>query len=158
MLRPWARHYPHCFSRLSCELSTRWGQPREWCSVLWAFRSNSIYKSRIFLYELHKTLFLHYATDESLFYLHCFTFGLNKIIKLIDVECSFKNTIFRLRIIKFYIIWIIVQLCTWIFSFTSIKHWRIEKQPSIHLFDDSRWKENGFATGNMTTLGKHVHW
>ena len=28
------RLYPHCFSRLSCELSTRWGQPREGCSVL----------------------------------------------------------------------------------------------------------------------------
>ena len=25
---------PHCFSRLSCEMSTRWGQPREGCSVL----------------------------------------------------------------------------------------------------------------------------
>ena len=24
----------HCFSRLSCKMSTRWGQPREWCSVL----------------------------------------------------------------------------------------------------------------------------
>ena len=28
------RLYPHCFSRLSCEMSTRWGQPREGCSVL----------------------------------------------------------------------------------------------------------------------------
>ena len=28
------RLYPHCFSRLSCEISTRWGQPREGCSVL----------------------------------------------------------------------------------------------------------------------------
>ena len=35
------RFYPHCFSRLSCEMSTRWGQPREGCSVLWAFRRNS---------------------------------------------------------------------------------------------------------------------
>ena len=26
--------YSHCFSRLSCEISTRWGQPREGCSVL----------------------------------------------------------------------------------------------------------------------------
>ena len=26
--------YPHCFSRLSCEMSTRWGQPCEGCSVL----------------------------------------------------------------------------------------------------------------------------
>ena len=26
--------YPHCFSRLSCEMSTRLGQPREGCSVL----------------------------------------------------------------------------------------------------------------------------
>ena len=26
--------YPRCFSRLSCEMSTRWGQPREGCSVL----------------------------------------------------------------------------------------------------------------------------
>ena len=26
--------YLHCFSRLSCEISTRWGQPREGCSVL----------------------------------------------------------------------------------------------------------------------------
>ena len=26
--------YLHCFSRLSCEMSTRWGQPREGCSVL----------------------------------------------------------------------------------------------------------------------------
>ena len=26
--------YPHCFSRLSCEVSTRWVQPREGCSVL----------------------------------------------------------------------------------------------------------------------------
>ena len=26
--------YPHCFSRLSCEISTRWGQPPEGCSVL----------------------------------------------------------------------------------------------------------------------------
>ena len=26
--------YPHCFSRLSCEMSTRWEQPREGCSVL----------------------------------------------------------------------------------------------------------------------------
>ena len=26
--------YPHCFSRLSCEMSTRCGQPREGCSVL----------------------------------------------------------------------------------------------------------------------------
>ena len=33
--------YPHCFSQLSCEMSTRWGQPREGCSVLWAFRRNS---------------------------------------------------------------------------------------------------------------------
>ena len=23
------RLYPHCFSQLSCEMSTRWGQPRE---------------------------------------------------------------------------------------------------------------------------------
>ena len=23
------RLYPHCFSRLSCEISTRWGQPRD---------------------------------------------------------------------------------------------------------------------------------
>ena len=28
------RLYPHCFSRLSCEMSTRWGKPREGCSVL----------------------------------------------------------------------------------------------------------------------------
>ena len=28
------RLYPHCFSRLSCEMSTRWGQPREGFSVL----------------------------------------------------------------------------------------------------------------------------
>ena len=28
------RLYPHCFSQLSCEMSTRWGQPREGCSVL----------------------------------------------------------------------------------------------------------------------------
>ena len=28
------RLYPHCFSRLSCEMSTRWGHPREGCSVL----------------------------------------------------------------------------------------------------------------------------
>ena len=28
------RLYPHCFSRLSYEMSTRWGQPREGCSVL----------------------------------------------------------------------------------------------------------------------------
>ena len=28
------RLYPHYFSRLSCEVSTRWGQPREGCSVL----------------------------------------------------------------------------------------------------------------------------
>ena len=34
------RLYPHCFGRLSCEMSTRWGQPREGCSVLWAFRRN----------------------------------------------------------------------------------------------------------------------
>ena len=33
--------YPHCFSRLSCEMSTRWGQPRKGCSVLWALRRNS---------------------------------------------------------------------------------------------------------------------
>ena len=26
--------YPYCFNRLSCEMSTRWGQPREGCSVL----------------------------------------------------------------------------------------------------------------------------
>ena len=26
--------YPHCFSRLSCEMSTRWGQSCEGCSVL----------------------------------------------------------------------------------------------------------------------------
>ena len=26
--------YLHCFSRLSCEMSTRWGQPHEGCSVL----------------------------------------------------------------------------------------------------------------------------
>ena len=26
--------YPHCFRRLSCEMSTRCGQPREECSVL----------------------------------------------------------------------------------------------------------------------------
>ena len=25
--------YPHCLSRLSCEMGTRWGQPREGCSV-----------------------------------------------------------------------------------------------------------------------------
>ena len=31
----------HCFSRLSCEMSTRWGQPREGCSVLWALWRNS---------------------------------------------------------------------------------------------------------------------
>ena len=35
------RLYPHCFSRLTCEMSTRWGQPREGCSVLWALRRNS---------------------------------------------------------------------------------------------------------------------
>ena len=35
------RLYPHCFSRLSCEMSTRWRQPREGCLVLWAFRRNS---------------------------------------------------------------------------------------------------------------------
>ena len=28
------RLYPLCFSRLSCEMSTRWGQPREGCSML----------------------------------------------------------------------------------------------------------------------------
>ena len=28
------RLYPHCFSELICEMSTRWGQPREGCSVL----------------------------------------------------------------------------------------------------------------------------
>ena len=28
------RLYLHCFSRLSCEMSTRWGQPCEGCSVL----------------------------------------------------------------------------------------------------------------------------
>ena len=28
------RLYPHCFSRLSCEMSNRLGQPREGCSVL----------------------------------------------------------------------------------------------------------------------------
>ena len=33
--------YLHCFSRLRCEMSTRWGQPRDGCSVLWAFRRNS---------------------------------------------------------------------------------------------------------------------
>ena len=33
--------YPHCFSRLSCEMSTRWGQLIEGCSVLWAFWCNS---------------------------------------------------------------------------------------------------------------------
>ena len=33
--------YPQCFSRLSCEMSTWWGQPREGCSVLWALRRNS---------------------------------------------------------------------------------------------------------------------
>ena len=33
--------YLHCFSRLSCEMSTRWGQPREGCSVLWALWRNS---------------------------------------------------------------------------------------------------------------------
>ena len=26
--------YPQCFSRVSCEMSTRWGQPCEGCSVL----------------------------------------------------------------------------------------------------------------------------
>ena len=26
--------YPHCFGRLSCEMSTRWGQPRVGCSML----------------------------------------------------------------------------------------------------------------------------
>ena len=26
--------YLHCFSRISCELSTRWGHPFERCSVL----------------------------------------------------------------------------------------------------------------------------
>ena len=26
--------YPHCFSRLNCEMSTRWGQTCEGCSVL----------------------------------------------------------------------------------------------------------------------------
>ena len=26
--------YPHFFSRLSCEISTRWGHPCEGCSVL----------------------------------------------------------------------------------------------------------------------------
>ena len=35
------RLYPHCFSRLNCEMSTRWGQPHEGCSVLRAFRRNS---------------------------------------------------------------------------------------------------------------------
>ena len=28
------RLYLHCFSRLSCEMSTRWRQPHEGCSVL----------------------------------------------------------------------------------------------------------------------------
>ena len=42
--------YPHCLSQLSCEMSTRWGQPREGCSVLWAFRRNITYKSRFFIY------------------------------------------------------------------------------------------------------------
>ena len=31
-------------------MSTRWGQPREGCSVLWAFRRNSTKKSRIFIF------------------------------------------------------------------------------------------------------------
>ena len=26
--------YPHCFSRASCEINTRWGQPCEGCSGL----------------------------------------------------------------------------------------------------------------------------
>ena len=26
--------YPHCFSRLSCEMTTRWGHIRKGCSVL----------------------------------------------------------------------------------------------------------------------------
>ena len=36
--------YQHCFSRLSCEMTTRWGQPREVCSVLLAFWRNSTLK------------------------------------------------------------------------------------------------------------------
>ena len=32
-------------------MSTRWGQPREGCSMLWAFRRNSTWKSRIFIYK-----------------------------------------------------------------------------------------------------------
>ena len=39
--------YPHCFSRLSCEMITRWRPPREGCSVLCAFRRNSSSESRI---------------------------------------------------------------------------------------------------------------
>ena len=45
------RLYPHWFSRLSCEMSTRWGQPREGCSVLWALRRNSTKKSHIFHFQ-----------------------------------------------------------------------------------------------------------
>ena len=41
--------YLHCFSRLSYEMSTRWRKTREGCSVLWAFRKSSTYKSRIFI-------------------------------------------------------------------------------------------------------------
>ena len=42
--------YPHCFCRLSCVMSTRWGQPREGCSVLWAFWRNRTWKLHIFIF------------------------------------------------------------------------------------------------------------
>ena len=43
-------HYPHCFSRLICEMSTRWGQPREVCSVPCASRSNITKNTRILFF------------------------------------------------------------------------------------------------------------
>ena len=46
--------YPHCYSRLSCEMSTRWGQPHKGClfSVMISPEEITLKDQRMFLMVL----------------------------------------------------------------------------------------------------------
>ena len=56
--------YLHCISRLSCEISTRWRQPREGSSVLCTFRSYSTALTHAFFSCLFGLL--HYSFQNCL--------------------------------------------------------------------------------------------
>ena len=58
--------YLHCLSRLSCKMRARWGEPREGCSVLRAFRRNSTWKSRLFGGYMHTYMHMHTSIHTHL--------------------------------------------------------------------------------------------